>query len=129
MQHANGAWLWVNERSEGVYDENGAVLAIEGFIADISERMKLTLKARTHIELLEKLSALGLLLSGDPCRYLVRPFNYRQLFAVGSLPVGGRWPQLRFRAVYVKGTYRTTRVVARFSLRRHRPRVERLPNV
>lgn len=37
---ATGEVKWVWEQGQGVYDENGNVLAIEGFITDISDRKK-----------------------------------------------------------------------------------------
>lgn len=40
LQHANGEWRWVWEQGRAVYDEQGQVEGLEGFISDVSERKR-----------------------------------------------------------------------------------------
>jgi len=38
LRHANGEWRWVEERGQGLYDEDGALLYLEGTMFDITDR-------------------------------------------------------------------------------------------
>jgi len=38
LRHADGHWVWVEERGQGVYDENGALRFLEGCVFDITTK-------------------------------------------------------------------------------------------
>lgn len=40
LRHTNGEWRWVEERGQGLYDENGVLLYLEGTMFDITERRR-----------------------------------------------------------------------------------------
>lgn len=43
---ANGEWKWVWEQGQGIFDENGNVVALEGLIIDITRRKEQELRLR-----------------------------------------------------------------------------------
>lgn len=49
IRHANGSIVWVLERGNPVYDEFGQIQAMEGFVEDISSRVKVE-QALRHTE-------------------------------------------------------------------------------
>lgn len=53
---ADGKEKWVWEKGEGVFDENGKLTALEGFITDISERVAYEKDLRLRMEQLDALS-------------------------------------------------------------------------
>ena len=60
---ADGAQKWVWDQGRGIYAEDGAVLAIEGFVTDISEKMlaeQAILKAKEEAELANRAKSLFL---------------------------------------------------------------------
>ncbi|CAN5918377.1 hypothetical protein BH11PSE3_BH11PSE3_24060 [soil metagenome] len=60
VRHVDGSWRWVGEGSQGIYDEAGVVVAIEGFIADVTERLKLSEQLREA----QRMDAIGRLTGG-----------------------------------------------------------------
>jgi len=40
MRHADGSWRWVQELGRGIYDTNGELLYIDGFIWDVTAQKK-----------------------------------------------------------------------------------------
>ncbi len=72
--HADGTVKWVNERGQGVFDENGNILYLDGVILDINERKQkaqdlenaLAELQRMQAQLIqsEKMSSLGQLVAG-----------------------------------------------------------------
>jgi PAS domain S-box-containing protein len=70
IHHADGTWRRVWERSQGIYDEGGQLLAIEGFIADVTARDKIERQLRE----VQRMDAIGRLTGGlahDLNNYLV----------------------------------------------------------
>ncbi len=45
IRHRDGSWRWVWERGEAVYDDDGKVVALEGFVTDVSERKRAEVQA------------------------------------------------------------------------------------
>src|SRR5690606_2603776 len=45
IRHRDGSWRWVWERGEAVYDDEGKVVALEGFVTDVSERKRAEVQA------------------------------------------------------------------------------------
>ncbi len=39
IRHSDGSWRWVWEKSRRIYNDAGEIIAMEGFIADVSERI------------------------------------------------------------------------------------------
>ena len=39
VRHSDGSWRWVWEKSRRIYNEAGEIIAMEGFIADVTERV------------------------------------------------------------------------------------------
>jgi diguanylate cyclase (GGDEF)-like protein/PAS domain S-box-containing protein len=40
LRHADGGWRWIEERGQGVFDEQGALAYLEGSLVDVSERKR-----------------------------------------------------------------------------------------
>ena len=59
ITNANGLEKWVWEQGQGIFDENGNVKALEGFIIDISERILAETKLKQSEELSNSIQRLG----------------------------------------------------------------------
>ncbi|GAA77892.1 PAS domain-containing protein [Pseudoalteromonas sp. BSi20495] len=55
----NGYVRWVNEKGKAIYDSDGTVLYLDGFILDITERYNIQLKIKRQQSLLESMSKQG----------------------------------------------------------------------
>jgi PAS domain S-box-containing protein len=53
IRTARGEWIWVWDQAQGVYAEDGSLIAIEGIISDITERRRLEAEMRALNETLE----------------------------------------------------------------------------
>ncbi|BET69211.1 hypothetical protein ASA1KI_41290 [Opitutales bacterium ASA1] len=58
VRHADGSWRWVWEQGRGVYDESGSPVAIEGYITDVTERVRLE-QQRNRTQRLESIGTLA----------------------------------------------------------------------
>jgi diguanylate cyclase (GGDEF)-like protein/PAS domain S-box-containing protein len=38
LRHADGGWRWIEERGQGIYDERGQLVYLEGSLVDVTER-------------------------------------------------------------------------------------------
>jgi PAS domain S-box-containing protein len=68
--HADGTWRRVWERSQGIYGESGELVAVEGFIADVTARDRIERQLRE----VQRMDAIGRLTGGlahDLNNYLV----------------------------------------------------------
>ena len=69
VHHADGSWRSVLQRSQGIYSPSGEVVAVEGFIVDVTERLKIEQQLREA----QRMDAIGRLTGGpahDPNNYL-----------------------------------------------------------
>jgi PAS domain-containing protein len=65
LQHASGEYRTVQEQGKGVFDPSGLVVAIEGWIIDISDQKKVEealLESETHYRNLIEISPDGVVL-------------------------------------------------------------------
>jgi PAS domain S-box-containing protein len=63
----DGREKWVSERGHGVYSESGEVVALEGFVTDITEHKRAELERKhldTQIQQSQRMESLGLLAGG-----------------------------------------------------------------
>ena len=70
IEHADGTWRRVWERSQGIYTDSGELVAVEGFIADVTARDRIERQLRE----VQRLDAIGRLTGGlahDLNNYLV----------------------------------------------------------
>jgi PAS domain S-box-containing protein len=58
VRHADGTWRWVWEQGRGIYDESGCPVAIEGYITDVTERVRLE-QQRNRAQRLESIGTLA----------------------------------------------------------------------
>ena len=83
IRHRDGVWRWVEEHGQGVYDEHGQLVFLEGTIFDISERRRAEDERRALEQQLlhaQKLDSLGLLAGG-----IAHDFNNILLAIIGSI--------------------------------------------
>jgi PAS domain S-box-containing protein len=83
LRHREGAWRWVEEHGQGVYDEHGQLVFLEGTIFDVSERRRAEDERRALEQQLlhaQKLDSLGLLAGG-----IAHDFNNILLAIIGSI--------------------------------------------
>jgi PAS domain S-box-containing protein len=83
LRHRDGSWRWVEEHGQGVYDERGNLIFLEGTIFDITERRRAEDERRVLEQQLlqaQKLDSLGLLAGG-----IAHDFNNILLAIIGSI--------------------------------------------
>ncbi|MFV8756391.1 PAS domain-containing protein [Nannocystaceae bacterium ST9] len=83
LRHRDGSWRWVEEHGQGVYDERGQIVFLEGTIFDVSERRQAEDERRALEQQLlhaQKLDSLGLLAGG-----IAHDFNNILLAIIGSI--------------------------------------------
>jgi PAS domain S-box-containing protein len=51
IKHANGSVIWVLERGNPIYNDAGAVIALEGYIQNIAKRKHRTITSRSRTEI------------------------------------------------------------------------------
>ncbi len=67
IKHANGEWRWLEEFGTGVWTDTGELLYLEGFISDITARVRAEedrRKLEQQIQHAQKLESLGVLAGG-----------------------------------------------------------------
>jgi PAS domain S-box-containing protein len=101
----DGRVKYVQERGETVYDDAGQPQRSLGTVQDVTERMRMAERETARLEQLQRLSELGLTLSGDPSEIFERVVRMiGELFKVRvvclSEIVGS---ELHFKSVYLAG--------------------------
>ena len=131
----NIKWVW--ERGRGVFDENGTLLFLEGFITDVSERVRAerTLKERDdQLRQSQKMEAIGQLAGGiahDFNNLLAIILGYSDILLAGDEPTdpADRKKLQEIRRAAERAAALTNQILA-FSRRQPlRPRVVSLNDV
>jgi len=106
VRHADGSWRWVWEQASATYGANGEVLAIEGYLSDITDRKLAEKRDAAHLHRLRRLSESSMKLSSDDPEAVFDEVvqMIAELFQVPVVclsEVSGQ--QLRFKSVFKQG--------------------------